>query len=157
MRGFELASETQRHVARWATAQPGSITVVELGSGAGTPKLREQLRPHQLISVEHNPRFRDYCDVFAPLKNKWYHRGALRAGLPETIDLVIVDGPPGTIGRSGLLDNLDMFPPMVPMLLDDVNRDDELRIAMWLSRKRGQPLTIYPLPQGRAYAALGMT
>lgn len=154
-RGYCLADEVHAHVAMWLEGR-GSSIVVELGSGAGTPKLRERIAPHRLISIEHSNRFEEFCDVYAPLKGNWYHPAVLRRKLPEQIDLVIVDGPPGTIGRNGLLDHLDLFPDRVPMLIDDVHREAEMRMALWLSKRRYQAFTVHPLSHGRAYATMGM-
>ncbi len=136
--------------------------IVELGSGHGTQHLVKLLRPGQrLISVEHNKRwvglFPGTQYIHAPIRGNWYDGAALKKSLPpkEHIIALIVDGPPGTIGRDGLYPNLRRFPDNVPMLLDDVQRPVELALAKQIAEHRSQPAKIHQCSEGRAFATLG--
>ena len=48
-----------------------------------------------------------------------------------------MDGPPGNIGRHGLMAHLDLFPD-VPFLFDDTNRSPERELALgyWKTRQK---------------------
>lgn len=136
--------------------------VVELGSGHGTQKLLDQVAGAggTLVSVEHDAKFVGLVDgahyIHAPIHNGWYDARTLKAKLPprEQIAAVIVDGPPGIIGRARLLKNLDLFPERVPMLIDDVHRAPELQLAKSIAHERGELLQMHPC-RGRAFATLG--
>ena len=43
--------------------------------------------------------------------------------------MILVDGPSGRIGRSGLLTMIDLLNPDVPWLIDDTIRNEESEIA----------------------------
>jgi hypothetical protein len=140
--------------------KPGVI--VELGSGHGTERILKMVQKGQrLVSVEHDKNWVGLIPgtqyVHAPIRAGWYDGRALRRGLPTSTHVIalIVDGPPGNIGRGGLFDNLHRFPEMVPMLLDDVNRPAELALAQKIAKKRNQPLQIHECAGGRAFATLG--
>jgi len=81
-----------------ATLPMGS-TILELGSGRGTALLASHYGMH---SVEHDLRFVGLYDssyIHAPIRNGWYDTDVLRGELPDRYDLILVDGPPGKIGR----------------------------------------------------------
>ena len=42
------------------------------------------------------------------------------------MDIVIIDGPNGTIGRHGILSVLDSLPKSATYIVDDVHRDAEM-------------------------------
>jgi hypothetical protein len=134
--------------------------VVELGSGHGSARIAEHL-PSGLVfySVEHDRRFiglvAQTTYIYAPIVDGWYARADLNQ-LPErdTIQALIVDGPPGEIGRAGLLRHLDLFPARVPMIIDDVHRPDELALAREIGRRRNQEPKIHHCAD-RAFAVIG--
>ena len=118
--------------------KPNDI-ILELGSGAGTGVLAEI---YQMISVENNPAFLGIEDtryIHAPIidydeslytdETGWYDYNILKAELPTEYDLLLVDGPHGRIGRSGLLSHLDLFRSDKPVIVDDSHRIAESTLA----------------------------
>jgi hypothetical protein len=131
-------------------------TVVELGSGEGTARLVRQFK--RVVSVEHDPAWVGRIDgaeyVHAPIADGWYDVDAMTGKLPEYPDAVIVDGPPGTIGRQGLYRHLELF-GNAPMLIDDVHRRAEMDLAHGIAMHRKAGLSIHFLAGGRAFATIG--
>jgi hypothetical protein len=130
-------------------------TVVELGSGEGTRRLVDSYA--RVFSVEHDEKFvGKYGSTYihAPIVDGWYDRTAIAYALPSRFDCVIVDGPPGNIGRQGVLRHLDLFGP-VPMLVDDVHRPAEREVILAIAQARQQRFSIHCLPDGRGFATIG--
>jgi hypothetical protein len=114
--------------------------IVEFGSGNGTEKLATL---GTVYSVEHNPEwildFNEVQYIHAPLVNidpvpsfnhsQWYDANCVFELLPEKYDFILVDGPPGNIGRSGLLYHLNRMPVNCIWVIDDTLRSDESRLA----------------------------
>lgn len=131
-------------------------SIVELGSGDGTLQLRQM---GDVVSIEHDPvwvrpdapggRY-----IHAPIKDGWYDPEAIRGRLPQWYDVLVIDGPPGAIGRLGLLKHLDLFRP-VPLLVDDAHRPAEMELARCLAVSRKEHLSIHCLASGRAFATIG--
>ncbi|MDX1578583.1 MAG: class I SAM-dependent methyltransferase [Gemmatimonadota bacterium] len=161
--------------------------VVEAGSGHSSVLIAarlDHLGHGHLTSLDHLEEFagrtREWIAdrgledratvVHAPLaehevageRYTWYSMDAAADRLPARIDLLIVDGPPGKIGKDArwpavpLL--LDRLAPDAVILLDDGDRADETRIAYswhemlggsirylpggkggWLLRRAGEP------------------
>jgi len=123
----------------------GSI-IVEFGSGEGTERLA---RLGKVYSVESDQNWiLNYSGVeyiHAPLKKvepisgfnhtHWYDLETIKNILPNNCDIVIVDGPLGSIGRSGLLRNLFLFPKDTSWVIDDTNREEEAKIADYIALK----------------------
>jgi hypothetical protein len=131
-------------------------TIVELGSGEGTNVLRQM---GYVASIEHDPQWLRPAEtsghvIHAPIVGGWYDPGAIRGRLPPAYDCLIVDGPLGAIGRSGLLKHLDLFLE-VPLLVDDVHRVVERDLALELARRRRQTMSAHCLRDGRAFATIG--
>ena len=136
------------------------LSVVELGSGRGSSRLASLCA--SLVSVEHDVHYVETYPadagrvIHAPIDPAagWYARAAL-ADLPGRIDAVIVDGPPGSIGRCGLMSHLDLFPD-VPFLFADTHRapERELAIGYWQMR-RNSALSLHALLDGRGFATVG--
>lgn len=129
-------------------------TIVELGSGLSTLYLsRAADQPSSVIySLEHAIEYLEATRhlleahdatenvqlIHAPLVDtdiggrtySWY---SLSDHLPATIDLLLVDGPPGSSGplaRLPALERLvDRLQPGAVIVLDDTHRDDEREIA----------------------------
>ena len=119
---------------------PKGSTILELGSGEGTTWLADA--GYTMYSVENQPEWFDYypnhttyinCrskkydDVYiAPniAENRgWYHPDDIFPNLPESYDLILVDGPGGgSWGRGGFYKHIDKFNTDVPMIFDDINR-----------------------------------
>jgi len=137
-------------------------TVLEFGSGAGSARLASLCQT--LLSVEHDLKFvedypKDGGTVFyAPIDpdTGWYRRSAVEVALGVTrIDAIVVDGPTGAIGRSGLLQHLDIVPD-VPILFDDTHRpaERELALSYWRKRQTGE-FSLHALPDGRGFTTIG--
>ncbi len=150
--------------------------VVELGSGVSTIVIAASLRRSgsgRSVSLEHDPdhaaRTRTELDrqglssladvVHAPLRDlsvgegtwRWY--GAPRDAIPQCIDLVFVDGPPGTTGPLARYPALpvlfDRLAPGASIILDDGARPDEREIvARWQSEYPGFDGRELPLEKG---------
>jgi len=114
---------------------PIGSTIVELGSGEGSI---ECAKTWKMICIEHNeefidkyntcPEMYDISYVHAPIVNGWYDTSKLDGKLPEAYSCLLVDGPPGNIGRAGILDSLQLFRSDILVIFDDVNRDDEMQL-----------------------------
>ena len=154
--------------------RPGQV--VELGSGHSSVLIAQRLAylgEGHLTAVDHLEEFAgrtrgwladhdlgDVADVVhAPLAEHaiegetypWYAMEVLETRLPERIDLLVVDGPPGTTGPDArwpavpLL--LDRLADDAVILLDDGDRAEETRIAhAWHERLGG---SIRYLPGGK--------
>ena len=119
-------------------------TILELGSGFGSYKLAEIC---QTYCVEHDERFLNIFDginyIFAPLTdtnqlegfddNQWYNHVILKERLPASADLIIIDGPPESIGRSGLLNHLELFDKKANWIVDDTLRLNDQLLANYIS------------------------
>jgi len=117
---------------------PG-CTILELGSGEGTALLA---RDYHMVSVEHDPFWVGKYDshyIYAPIIDGWYDTIMLQAQLPDTYHLLLLDGPPGYIGRTGFLDHLDLFDLTIPIIVDDVQRQVEKTILHRLEQITGRP------------------
>ena len=117
---------------RWIrTHLPEGKVILELGSGYGTQEL---LKYYNVFSVEHDPAWLACAPgnhvIHAPIRDcdgyRWYDTHILRKELPQQYDLLLIDGPPKSIGRSGFLHHLDLFELHVPIIVDDCNRPEEL-------------------------------
>ena len=105
---------------------PTGKTILELGSGRASNELSKLWN---VISIEHNEDFVDSFKtvdyIFAPIKDGWYDRDRLTLGLDKSYDCIIIDGPPADIGRTGFMDNLDLFDLKSLIIFDDINRPSE--------------------------------
>jgi hypothetical protein len=134
---------------------PKGSTILELGSGDGTKLLLEA--GYKLISIENNPEyFGKYHDdyILAKLHYEWYDREAIVHGLYQRqYDLIIVDGPKGSIARMGFWDNRDLFDLSVPIIVDDTVRSVEKEMV---ERFRGIGFTAKNYIDGRKSFAVLM-
>jgi len=113
-------------------------TILEFGSGDGSERLA---RKYNLYSIEHDPAY------IGKTKSNYIHASIVENGtstskgeqgwydpelfqeIPESFDLIIVDGPPGVIGRSGLLEFLHLMPNWSYMVVDDTDRMEERELV----------------------------
>lgn len=108
--------------------------ILEFGSGQGTVRLNKNF---QVTSVEHNEEFLNLGNneyILARITpNKvsqehsqtgWYDINVLN-DLPNKVKVIIIDGPPGDIGRMGILQVLHELPISNWMIVDDTDRLDE--------------------------------
>jgi len=132
--------------------EPGS-RIIELGSGWGTGQLAQYF---EMYSVEHDLDFinlhstnyiyapiKEFTDSAFPEEKGWYDSKNLKRKIPKDYDLILVDGPPALIGRSGLCRNLDLFRKDVPIIFDDVDREDEMRLVRMIEKKLDVKAQIY--------------
>jgi len=133
--------------------KPNNI-ILELGSGTGsTLALGDK---YKLFSVENQPgwfdrypehstyikcRSKRYDELYIkpsefPNDVAWYHPDDIFPNLPEKYDLILIDGPGGWShgwGRGGFYKHIDKFNTHVPMIFDDVNREEELTLLKLVS------------------------
>ena len=124
---------------------PDNSVILEFGSGEGTIALCQNYEVH---SVEHDEEWVGHCVetnyIHAPLKNSespvnhiWYDDKIVQARVPDSPDLIIIDGPPGVIGRGGILYHMDSFNCSTPIIVDDVDRNEERRISTEIAEELG--------------------
>jgi hypothetical protein len=133
---------------------PEGKTILELGSGSGTAHLCERW---DVISVEHDAAFvgrHPSTYIEAPIDGDWYDVSALREGLPSEYDLILVDGPPGTIGRHGFLRHLGLFRDDVPIVFDDTHRPAERILAEEVARVMKRKAAMHRCEDGRTFITL---
>ncbi|MCB0359214.1 MAG: hypothetical protein KDD44_06250 [Bdellovibrionales bacterium] len=95
-----------------------------------------------VVSVEHDQAYINRCGshfIHAPIVDGWYDREILRDRLRGIeYDMLLIDGPPGHIGRQAVLENLDTiyFNDQNPsvVMIDDINRPAERRIFEALAK-----------------------
>jgi len=148
---------------------PDGARILEFGSGHGTDRLA---RRFEVLSIEHDAAWAGRCSspcVHAPIEANttslaageqgWYRLSVVIDSIPKDLDLVIVDGPPGSIGRTGLLQSLHALPPDVPILVDDVHRRAESNLLAHVEAWHSGSATTHwvdceGLMKGRAWAVL---
>ncbi|MEU6248325.1 class I SAM-dependent methyltransferase [Glycomyces sp. NPDC047010] len=153
----------------------GRTRVLECGSGSTTVVLAYALRSlgrGHVHSLEHDPRFAELTRtmlkergldewatvVDAPLAEveiggapwRWYDPDAVPA---SEIDLLLVDGPPGTTGPQARYPALpvliDRLAEDALVVLDDTRRDDEHRIGeRWAAEFEGWAFKSLPHDHG---------
>jgi|TARA_B110000914_G_scaffold15878_1_gene12310 hypothetical protein len=120
----------------WITTNIGAgEIIVEFGSGHGSIELSKH---YTLTSVEHNKNWLNISQgnyIFSeitpnPISTKsgqlgWYQIDILKQNLPPKPCLIIIDGPPGSIGRHGVLNLIDYLSTAKFILVDDIDREAE--------------------------------
>lgn len=158
---WAIEADFARLIAQEVEKGPGLI--VEFGSGASTvliASILKRLGRGKLISFDHDPGFAtttearleeitasEYVDlIVAPLADQefggtavtWYDIDTVSAALPgDTIDLLIVDGPPNTEGSARWPAVNFLNPQLAPravVLADDGRRKPERLGAFKWSR-----------------------
>ena len=124
---------------------PKNSIILEFGSGTGTVKLAKRFK---MISIEHDEKYlhlsKKSTYIHAPIVDystnggyRWYDVEKIKNSLPKKYNLILIDGPPGSIGRLGAKYHLDMLDLKKPILVDDVNRDEERKLALEIAKKIG--------------------
>lgn len=123
-------------------------SLLELGSGWGTGELAKKYTMH---SIENDPAWVGKYNshyIHAPIVNSWYDVAVLEKELPQIkYDLILVDGPWGTIGRIGFFHNIGLFNTNVPLIFDDVHRKDELELLKKVATYLNRPYEIFTSKQ----------
>jgi len=181
-RGYAVSPDLLAVIQRIIQSEnPGLI--IELGSGTSSVFMAQLLANRGngvLFSVEHDEhhsrRVRSLLSTFGltgiatvvecPLENsqqsgeatKWYDLGPLRQALEthdehRQIDLLLVDGPPGTtcaLARYPALHNMiDLLADDAIVILDDARRPDERRVAeLWMREHPDFSAEYLPLEKG---------
>ena len=129
--GWSISQELFDWICRTV---PERSTIVEFGSGFGSYKLAQH---YVLYSIEHSHRWLNKYQgplyIHAPIVKgtRWYDVDILKKSLPESYSLLLVDGPPGTIGRMGFFHNLSVFKTDgVIIVFDDIHRSAEYTLMM---------------------------
>lgn len=112
--------------------------ILELGCGKGT---LERARIYDVVAVEHDITYLadEVRSILAPIvengtstqhnEQGWYDAAALESLRGQTFDLLIIDGPPGEIGRSGVLSVPWLLQLSRCILVDDTHRETESHLA----------------------------
>lgn len=163
----EIISLTHRHKPQ---------LVVEASSGVSTLIIAyclQRLGTGKLISLEHEEKFAQVTQnnlslhglddvatvIYAPLVEveingaKWLWYDLTKIEIPEAIDLLIVDGPPGTTQKLARYPALPMLHEKLSkkaiVLLDDGARADEAKIIeQWMAELKMSHSEYLPLEKG---------
>lgn len=112
---------------------PKGSTILELGSGKASAELN---RYYELYSVEHADHFMNMYDtnyIYAPSpdtppnENSWYDTEIIKSNMPK-YDLFLIDGPDHSL-RKNILKHAHIFDWSKPVVIDDVQEDDILKLA----------------------------
>jgi len=137
---------------------PEGKTILELGSGLGTDILSKH---YTMYSIEDNGAWiNKYNSTYlhVPLKkydniwtapnlpgvnNAWFNPDILKQKLKFAFwevkyDLILVDGPSGFFGRGGFFKHLDLFDTNVPIIIDDIHRE-EMDLMIAISNRLNKP------------------
>jgi hypothetical protein len=121
---------------------PKGKTILELGSGWGSGQL---IKHWNVWSVEDKKKwFQMYNQqsVLCPIVDGWYDTDLLGYFLRDLdYDLLLVDGP--YLNRQGIVTNLHLFDTTVPILFDDIKRQEGLEIMKAVSKKIDRPYSVY--------------
>lgn len=127
--GWAISAEVLEYILE---TFPAGSTILELGSGSGTGELAKY---YKMYSIEHNPKWLHKYNstyIYAPIKDygtyKWYDVAYLKKALPKHYDLILIDGPLGSIGRYGFFHHMGLFDTDVTILFDDTNRAAERKL-----------------------------
>jgi hypothetical protein len=138
---------------------PDGATILELGSGEGT---RELSKSYRMYSIEHNRRWLNKYKstyIHAPLVGGWYDVEILDRNLPETYDLILVDGPPAhkkniSKSRYGFYRNIRLFNTKVPVIIDDVHRPYDREHLVRLGKLLGKEPKIFKCKDRKMFGVL---
>lgn len=126
LNNFAISTEVAEYIFR---VLPEGSTILELGSGSGTGELAKY---YKIYSIEDSADWLykyDSTYIYAPIKNygnyKWYDADYLKDNLPTEYDMILIDGPPGPVGRFGFYHHFYLFNPNVMIIFDDTHRSEE--------------------------------
>jgi len=145
-------------------------TIIEFGSGSGSIEIEKNFN---LWSIEHNKYFlykNTLKNFYAPIKKykkinptlktdikeyEWYNEDVVNNVMNKIkYNCLLVDGPPGCIGRDGFLYNLDNFDTNCLIIIDDVNRDEENKLLYKVSKRLSCKYTVYHCADGKSFGVI---
>lgn len=147
-------------LAAWISNNiPQGSKVLEFGSGTGSHELGKY---YQMHCVEHDEQWLDKFNnikyYHGPIVDGWYDTSIL-SKLPMDYELLLIDGPPGGIGRGGIVDYLGSLNLNVPIVIDDIERKPEydlyLKVKAFVGDcnevvlNEGNKQTIILIPNGK--------
>lgn len=110
-------------------------TILEFGSGTGTIELCKFFK---VYSVEQSGHYLNLAKesnyIHAPLVNNWYDPEKVFNNLPESYDIIIVDGPAGAQSRYGIDKYWDKLNTNIPIIFDDTHRESDRNHAINVSK-----------------------
>jgi hypothetical protein len=142
---FENVWSIERALFDWLLENiPAGSNLIELGSGRATNQL---LKVWNVWSIEQNKEWAEKAlseVIYAPIKGNWFDRTCIENRLPVKYAAVLVDAPTQeSVGRRGLLDNLDLFDLSVPFLFDDVDRSEDYKVMREFAEIVGRCFTVH--------------
>jgi hypothetical protein len=142
MSGWKISND----VINWINLNiPKNSTIIEFGSGDGTTFLVEN---YKVYSIEDKIEWVDYVPksnyIYAPLNDndKWYDTSILKSKLPNNYDLIIIDGPASS-ERYSFVNHLDLLKTNIPIIVDDVERENDFLMLCELSLKLNRTYVIH--------------
>ena len=154
-KGFLMCNE----IHEWIEDNiPKGSTVLELGSGKGTIRLVDS---YTVYSIEHSKKWMNRYGsnyIYAPINDGWYDVEAIKKGIPDHYDVLLIDGPPrkiegiGKVGRGKFFYNMDLFNTDVPIIVDDSDRGREMKLLDEMAEKLGRS---YKNHKGRDHRGKG--
>jgi len=136
---------------------PVDGTILEIGSGSGTKDLRDLA--FSVYSIEENmdyvvPSEGPHTTFLVPIDpaTNWYDVEALKKALEGLrYDLILIDGPAGH-NREGFIPNFDLFDLDAAIVVDDMHRGSNQRLAEAIKAKTGREYTIHKTKDVRTFA-----
>ena len=115
---------------------PAKSNIIEFGAGFSSTKALSL--NFNLNSIEHDPKYLNLYNsnyIYAPLDPEygWYgieYLQSLKLIVPK---LVLIDGPPGSGKRFGVLRHLDLINKADYIVVDDTNRPSERLLSALLA------------------------
>ena len=132
----------------WDVMRPmlsAGMVTLETGSGLSTLLVEAAGCRHTALEHDEEHAAPSDCVVVAPLVGKppWYDWEPA-----HPFDLILIDGPPGHVGRSGILRVFDrLIARSTIVVVDDTHRCEEKRLADTLCQKYGFEQQFYGEPQ----------
>jgi len=133
-------------------------TLLELGSGWTSGQFAEKYTVHSVEQDEDyaiGPLAQPKVNyILCPIdpKTNWYNLEKLV--LPIKYDLFLIDGPRGSENRVGIMNNLKMFDPNVPWVLDDLQNKVVFDMTMDIAKYLNRPPHVYPDGTGKGFAII---
>lgn len=119
---------------------PAGGAILEIGSGAGTAGLAAGGR--RIFSIESESFYISEASVavcYSPIVDNWYdHKAVAEFIAGREFDACLVDGPPGSIGRDGILEHWEALRSIPMVVIDDTHRPAEAAIASALANRLGR-------------------